>query len=231
MATGWGEQPLSIDDDPQKLPPELRTTLDGRLRRWFFRTWPPQQLLPDAEPVYVKSWLYVAGIMTLTSLVMLFATGIPLAIMGPQWWMGSSLGGFFDSMHYWAVQLFFLFLFAHFISVFLMGAFRGRRALTWMLGMLAFLVGVVTALTGYASLQDFEAQWITTQGKDCINSTGMGWFFNLLDTSQMLTLHVVVLPLTALGVVAIHLLWVRKRGIAPPYDALESHLTREEGAT
>jgi ubiquinol-cytochrome c reductase cytochrome b subunit len=59
----------------------------------------------------------------------------------------------------------------------------------------------------------------------------MGWFLNLLDTSQMITLHVVVLPLTALGIVAIHLLWVRKRGIAPPFDALESHLTREEGAT
>lgn len=231
MATGWGEQPVSIDDDPQKLPPELRTTLDGRMRRGFFRTWPPQQLLPDAEPIYVKSWLYVAGIMSVSSLVMLFATGIPLAIMGPQWWMRSSLGGFVHSMHFWAVQLFFLFVFAHFISVFLMGAFRGRRALTWMLGVLAFLVGVVTAFTGYASLQDFEAQWITTQGKDAINSTGMGWLFNLLDTAQMITLHVAVLPLTALGVVAMHVLWVRKRGIAPPYDALESHLTRGEGAS
>lgn len=229
MASGWGKQPIAIDDDPQKLPPDLRDTLDGRARRWLLRTWPPQQLLPDAEPIYVKSWLYVAGIMTLTSLVLLFATGIPLAIMGPEWWKKSTLGWFVDSMHFWAAQLFFLFMFAHFIGVFLMGAFRGRRALTWMLGIVAFLVGVLTAFTGYASLQDFEAQWITTQGKDAINSTGMGWLFNLLDTGQMITLHVMVLPLTAVGIVALHLLWVRKRGIVPPYDALESHLTREDG--
>jgi quinol-cytochrome oxidoreductase complex cytochrome b subunit len=231
MATGWGRYPVRIDDDPAKLPSELRDTLDGRGRRWFLSNWPPQQLLPDAEPVYVKSWLYVAGVMTLTSLILLFATGIPLAVMGPQWWQGSVLGGFVDSLHYWSVQLFFLFMFAHFISVFLMGAFRGRRALTWMLGIVAFLVGVVTAFTGYASLQDFEAQWITTQGKDAVNSTGLGWFFNLLDTAQMITLHVAVLPLTAIVVVGVHILWVRKRGIAPPYDAAPEHLADREGAS
>jgi len=39
-----------------------------------------------------------------------------------------------------------------------MGAFRGSRWITWILGMLSFLTAVVTAFTGYASLQDFEAQ-------------------------------------------------------------------------
>jgi quinol-cytochrome oxidoreductase complex cytochrome b subunit len=225
------DQAVRIDDDPARLPPELRTTIDGRLRRWALRTWPPQQLLPDAEPAYVKSWLYVAGVMTLTSLVLLFATGIPLAIMGPSWWKTSVLGGFVDSLHYWSVQLFFLFMFAHFISVFLMGAFRGRRGLTWLIGIVAFLAGVVTAFTGYASLQDFEAQWITTQGKDAINSTGMGWLLNLLDTGQSITMHVAVLPLAALGIVGIHILLVRRRGIAPPYDAVEAHLSDKEGAS
>jgi quinol-cytochrome oxidoreductase complex cytochrome b subunit len=228
---GWGNQPVRFEDDPQKLPPALRNTLDGRGRRWFLGGWPPRRLLPDTEPIYVRSWFYVAGVCTLASLVMLVVTGIPLAILGPEWWTGTTVGAFFDSLHFWAVELFFLFMFAHFVSVFLMGAFRGRRAFTWMLGVTAFFVSVVTALTGYVSLQDFEAQWVATQGKDAVNATGLGFVFNTLNVGQMITLHVVVLPLTAIGIVGIHILWVRRRGVVPPYDALDEHVTGEEGAT
>ena len=218
-----GEDAVVIVDDPAKLPPELRNTLDGRGRRWFLKNWPPQQLVPDAEPVYVKSWLYTMGVATLASLIVLIVTGIVLAIFGPEWWTTTKIGAFFDGLHYWSVELFFLFMMVHFLASFLMGAFRGRRWATWMLGMLSFLTAVVTAFTGYASLQDFEAQWITTQGKDAINSTGMGGLLNLLNPGQMITMHVVLLPAIVLVVVSIHLLWVRKHGITPPYDAREEH--------
>jgi quinol-cytochrome oxidoreductase complex cytochrome b subunit len=226
-----GENKVIIVDDPAKLPPELRKTLDGRTRRWFFRSWPPQQLLPDAEPIFVKSWFYVFGVLTLVSLIMLIVSGVILSIFGPEWWLNTTIGAYVDALHYWAVQLFFLFMFVHFIAVFLMGAFRGRRWATWMLGILAFLVSVATAFTGYASIQDFEAQWITTQGKDAINSTGLGSFFNLLNPGQMITMHVILFPLIALGIVAIHVLWVRKHGIAAPYDAREEHLAPAEEVT
>jgi quinol-cytochrome oxidoreductase complex cytochrome b subunit len=219
-----------IDDDPARLPPSLRDTLDGRARRWFFRTWPPAQLLPDAEPVYVKSWLYTFGVATLAALVMLFGSGIVLAVFGPEWWMQSRLGAWCGALHYWAVQLFFLFMFAHFIAVFLMGAFRGRRV-TWMLGVLAFATSAVTGLTGFSSLQNFEGQWVTTQAKDAMNAAGVGGVLNLLDTGRILTLHVVVLPVVVLVVVGVHILWVRKHGIAPPYDARPEDLSSEEGAT
>lgn len=216
------EPPLIIVDDPAKYPPELRDTLDGRARRWFFRNWPPQRLLPDTEPVYVKSWLYVFGVATLVALIMLFVSGTVLAIFGPEWWLQSYIGGWFGAMHYWAVQLFFLFMLAHVLAVFIMGAFRGRRV-TWMLGVLTFLVAAVTGLTGFVSLQDFEGQWVATQAKDAINSTGMGGLLNLLNLGQVLTLHVIVLPLATLGLAALHLLWVRRHGIAPPYDANPNH--------
>jgi len=219
----WGMDRVRIDDDPAKLPQELRRTLDGRARRWFLGTWPPQQLMPDAEPVFIKSWFYTMGVATLACIITLFATGILLALGGPEFWLTNRVGQFVDQLHYWAVVLLFLFMTVHWVSVFLMGGFRGRR-FTWMLGVLSLLVCVVTAFTGYASLQDYEAQWITTQGKDAINSTGIGAFFNLLNTGQILTIHVIVLPLAVLLFVAVHLLLVRKHGIAPPYDAVEEHL-------
>lgn len=219
-----GEEAVVIIDDPARLPPALRGTLDGRSRRWFLRNWPPQQLLPDAEPVYIKSWLYTMGVATLASLILLIVTGIILAVFGPEWWTTTKIGAFADGLHYWAVELFFLFMFVHFLASFLMGAFRGSRWTTWMLGILAFLTSVVTAFTGYSSLQDFEAQWITTQGKDAIASTGMSALFNLLNPGQMITMHVVLFPALVLAIVAGHLLFVRKHGITPPYDAREEHL-------
>ena len=219
-----GEEAVVIVDDPAKYPPELRATLDGRARRWFMRSWPPQQLVPDAEPIYVKNWLYTMGVATLASMIMLFITGILLAIFGPEWWTTTKLGAFVDGLHYWSVELFFLFMMVHFLGSFFMGAFRGKRWLTWILGMLSFLTAVVTGFTGYSSLQDFEAQWLTTQGKDAINSTGMGALFNIMNPGQMITMHVVLFPVILLVVVGIHLLWVRKHGITPPYDAREEHL-------
>ncbi len=219
-----GKEVVVVVDDPAKYPPELRGTLDGRTRRWFMRNWPPQQLLPDAEPIYVKNWLYTMGVATLASMIMLFITGILLAIFGPEWWTTTKLGAFVDGLHYWSVELFFLFMMVHFLGSFFMGAFRGKRRLTWILGMLSFLTGVVTAFTGYSSLQDVEAQWLTTQGKDAINSTGMGALFNIMNPGQMITMHVVLFPALLITVVGIHLLWVRKHGITPPYDAREDHL-------
>ncbi len=221
-AADYGMDRVLIDDDPAKLPPELRRTLDGRARRWFLRTWPPQQLMPDAEPAYVRSWFYTMGVASLACIITLFVTGILLALGGPEFWLTNRVGQFIDQLHYWAVVLLFLFMTVHWISVFLMGGFRGRR-FTWMLGVLSMMACVVTAFTGYASLQDYEAQWITTQGKDAINSTGIGGLFNLLNTGQVLTIHVIVMPLAVLLFIAVHLLLVRKHGIAPPYDAREEH--------
>ena len=228
--SGDRDLPVVIDDDPSKLPPALRDTLDGRARRAFLRTWPPRQLLPDAEPAYVRSWFYVFGVATLAALGMLLASGIVLAVFGPEWWLRSRLGAWFGALHYWSVQLFFLLMFAHFVAVFVTGAFRGRKV-TWALGMLSFAVSAVTGLTGFASLQNFEGQWVTTQAKDAMNAAGAGGILNLLNTGRILTLHVVVLPVVVVGLVGLHVLWVRKHGVVPPYDARPEHLSSEEGAT
>jgi quinol-cytochrome oxidoreductase complex cytochrome b subunit len=223
-----GMQRVEIVDDPAVMAPELRGTLDGRARRWFLTTWPVKRLVPDAEPVYVKSWLYTLGVLTLASFIMLVLSGMVLAVFGPEWWLTNPVGHFMDSVHYWAVQLLFLFMATHFVSVFLMGAYRGKRGLTWVIGAVAFLASVATAFTEYASLQDYEAQWITTQGKDAISATGMGAFFNLLNPGQMITMHIVLFPLIVFGVVGAHLLWIRLHGICPPYDVPEEHLAPEE---
>ena len=76
-----------------------------------------------------------------------------------------------------------------------MAAWRGRRAMTWITGAVAFLVSIGTAFTGYLSQQNFDSQWIGGQAKDGLNASGIGAFFNVLNYGQMLLWHVVLLPL------------------------------------
>ena len=80
-----------------------------------------------------------------------------------------------------------------------MAAWRGRRALTWITGVVAFVGSIATAFTGYLVQQNFDSQWIATEAKDGLNSVGVGAWFNVLNIGQMLLWHVLLLPL-ALGV-------------------------------
>jgi ubiquinol-cytochrome c reductase cytochrome b subunit len=91
----------------------------------------------------------------------------------------------------------------------------------WVTGAVTFLVAIPAALTGYVSQQNFDAQWISTQAKDALNAAGIGPFWNLLNFGQMYSYHVLLLPLAVLGIVAAHILLVRKHGIVPPFRLLD----------
>ncbi|HEY4894992.1 MAG TPA: cytochrome b N-terminal domain-containing protein, partial [Solirubrobacteraceae bacterium] len=88
----------------------------------------------------------------------------------------------------------------------------------WMTGAVTFLVAVPTALTGYVSQQNFDAQWIATQSKDGLNSVGAGAFFNVTNFGQMYSYHVLLLPLAVVGLVSAHVLLVRRHGVVPPFE-------------
>lgn len=191
----------------------------GALRRAGLRALPPEQLLPDEQPVYVASWVYVFGVATIAALFVVIGSGLVLAVEGPTWWHRSSVGLFFNSMHLWSVELFFFFMIIHLWAKFLMAAWRGRRAMTWVTGAVAFVVSIGAAFTGYLSQQNFSSQWIASQAKDGLNSVGIGAFFNVLDFGQMFTWHVVLLPLGIVVLVVVHVLLVRKHGVVPPFPA------------
>ncbi len=182
---------------------------------------PEGQALPDRQPAYVASWIYVFGVLTIASLVVVLGSGVVLTIGGYLWWHHSTLGHFVNSMHLWSVELFFASMVIHLWGKFWMAAWRGNRALTWITGMIAFLASIGAAFTGYLSESDFTSQWIAAEGKDGINAIGVGAFFNVLNASQMLLWHVVLLPL-AVGLIAVcHVILVRRHGVVPPIDAVD----------
>src|SRR5689334_22528596 len=85
----------------------------ARVRGRATASLPPEKLLPDEQPSYVSSWIYVFGVLTLSSLVVLIATGTILALKGPAWWHFTGVGHFLNSMHLWAVELFFFSMVIH----------------------------------------------------------------------------------------------------------------------
>ena len=180
---------------------------------------PEGEALPDRQPAYVSSWIYVFGVLTIAAFLVVLVSGGLLAIGGAAWWHTSSLGHFVNSLHLWSVELFFAVMVIHLWGKFWMAAWRGKRTLTWVIGVIAFVTSIGTAFTGYLSQSNFDSQWIGAEGKDGINAIGVGAFFNVLNPGQMLLWHVVLLPL-AVGILAVwHVILVRRHGVVPPIDA------------
>src|SRR5690242_21282038 len=94
----------------------------ARLRNRISRTVPEGQWLPDRQPAYVASWIYVFGVATIAALIVVIATGCVLAIEGSAWWHTSSLGHFVNSTHLWSVELFFACMVIHLWGKFFMAA-------------------------------------------------------------------------------------------------------------
>ena len=205
--------------EPQPRP--AHDTWTAALTRWVEGLVPRGQWLPDRQPVYVASWIYVFGVACLASLVVIIVSGLVLALGGVAWWHASTIGHFVNSVHLWSVELFFATMVIHLWGKFFMASWRGNRGLTWATGALAFFGSLGTAFTGYLIQTNFDAQWISTQAKDGLNAAGIGAWFNVMDLGQMMLWHVSLLPLVVGAIVLVHIVLVRRRGVAPPIGATE----------
>ena len=187
---------------------------------------PPGQVLPDQQPAYVASWIYVFGVATLAALVVVVGSGVVLAMGGAAWWHTSSFGHFVNSVHLWSVELFFAAMVIHLWGKFWMAAWRGNRGLTWATGVVSFVASIGAAFTGYLVQSNFDSQWISGEAKDGINSIGIGGFFNVLNPGQMLLWHVTLLPV-AVGIITVmHVVLVRRHGVVPPLDDEREEVVR-----
>jgi hypothetical protein len=177
-----------------------------------------ERLVPGRQPTYVASWTYAFGVLASAALIVALASGAILSFKGPAWWHVTGVGHFFNSIHLWAVELFFVLMVLHLWAKYWTAAWRGGRSRVWIIGAISFLVSLPTAMTGYLSQQNFDAQWLATQAKNGLNSIGAGAFFNVTDFGQMYSYHVLLLPLALVLMVAAHVLLVRRHGLVPPFE-------------
>lgn len=204
-----GGRPHTSDDDVGRM-------WTNRLRTRIVGTFPPEKLLPDRQPAYVASWIYVFGVATIAAFILLVVSGLVLSAEGPAWYHTSTVGHFVNSVHFWSVQLFMLSMVVHIWGKFWMAAWRGNRGMTWITGAVAFFASIGTAFTGYLVQSNFESQWISFEAKDGLNAIGVGAWFNVANVGQMLLLHVCLLPVVVGVIVVWHVLLVRKHGVVPP---------------
>jgi hypothetical protein len=209
--------------DPYAAAPGDERMWTARVRRGVMSALPPNKLLPDRQPAYVASWVYVFGVGSLAALGVAIVSGFALALGGPDWWHYNPVGHFFNSLHLWSVELFMALLVIHLWGKFWMAAWRGRRTMTWITGVVAFVASIVECFTGYLSQQNFDSQWISTSGKDAFNAVGVGAFFNVMNFGQMLMWHIVLLPIILIAIVGAHVLLVRVRGVSHPLPVTRPH--------
>jgi Cytochrome b subunit of the bc complex len=188
------------------------------IRHFLERRLPLRHLLPDRQPFYVGSWVYVFGVVAIAGLIWVVGSGVVLAFFGPQWWHQSGVGRFVNSLHLWSVQVFFVFMVLHLWGQYFMAGWRDGRAATWMVGVVIFAVSIVTAFTGFVSQQNFAGQWIAVNAKDATNSAGIGSFFNVLNFGQMYGLHIMLLPVLVTTLVVAHIVLVRMHGVVRPIE-------------
>jgi ubiquinol-cytochrome c reductase cytochrome b subunit len=189
------------------------------LRGYLVSNFPLRKLLPDREPAYVASVLYTMGVLTLASLIIAIASGTIIALGGVSFWHTNTFGAFMNSVHFWSVQSMFLFMAVHFMTAFFTMGWRGGRGWTWITGVVAFIVSILTAFTGFLMMTNWDSQWIGQQAKDAFNALGIGSIWNVMNAGQQFALHMVVTVGLLLAVVSIHLGLIRRRGVAPPPGA------------
>ena len=202
------------------------------IRHLLERRLPLTHLLPDRQPVFVGSWVYIFGVVSIAGLIWVVGSGVVLAFFGPQWWHQSGVGRFVNSLHLWSVQVFFVSMVLHLWGQYFMAGWRDGRAKTWMVGVVIFAFSIVTAFTGFISQQNFDGQWIAVNAKDATNSAGIGSFFNVLNFGQMYGLHIVLLPMLVATLVGVHVLLVRVHGVVKPIEKTRSaNPSSEESAS
>jgi ubiquinol-cytochrome c reductase cytochrome b subunit len=181
------------------------------------------------------SWAYVFGSATLTLFVLQIATGICLALVyvpSPDQAYESleylnyqaALGWYLRAVHFWGSNAMVLVMTLHMIQVFLWGAHKYPRELTWVAGVLLFLCTLGMAFTGQILRWDQDAYWglgigasIAARapyvGSALVQALLGGPIVAGRTLSRFFTLHVFVVPGLLIGLVGLHLWLVLRLGI------------------
>jgi cytochrome b-561 len=191
---------------------------------------------PNKVAIRSASWAYSLWLGTASAslFVILLVTGMLLmffyvpSVEQAYWSMKDirfavSFGWLLRNQHRWAAHLMVGTSFLHMVRVFFTGAYRGTRALNWLVGVTLLLATLLLSFTGYLLPWDQLAYWAVTVGTNIAREApvvGESVRFLLLGGTSIgqstllrfYVLHVFVLPTVVLGLFAYHMWRVRKDG-------------------
>ena len=134
-----------------------------------------------------------------------------------------SFGRLLRNQHRWAAEGMVAVVYIHMARVFFTGAYRGTRAINWVVGVILFLATLLLSFTGYLLPWDQLAFWAITVGTSIAKQApvvGPTIQFILLGGHEIgqqtllrfYVLHVFFLPVFALVLFSYHMWRVRKDG-------------------
>jgi ubiquinol-cytochrome c reductase cytochrome b subunit len=190
-----------------------------------------------AHPVPRKSasWWYVFGSAALTLFILQVVTGIMLALIyvpsAAEAWNslqylnhGVTLGWFLRAVHGWGSNFMVAVVLIHLCQVFLFGAYKFPRELTWVIGVFLLLLTLGMAFTGQVMRFDQDAYWglgigvsivsrVPLIGAQAVHMLLGGPIIAGATLSRFFALHVFLIPGLLIALVSLHLLLVLKCGI------------------
>src|ERR1700727_3111834 len=196
---------------------------------------PIREAVEHPVPRNTASWWYVFGSAALTVFILQLVTGILLAMIyvpsaGEAWSSlqalnhDVTLGWFIRALHGWGSNFMVAIVLIHMVQVFLFGAYKFPRELTWIVGVFLLLVTLGMAFTGQVLRFDQDAYWGLGIGASIASRVPVigPWAVNLMlggpiiagaTLLRFFALHVFVVPGLLIAFVAVHLLMVLKLGI------------------
>ncbi len=186
-------------------------------------------------PKSSASWFYVFGSATMLCLGVQIVTGICLALIyqpSAQEAYASlhylnyeqPLGWFLRGMHYWGSNFMVAIMLMHMTQVFVFGAYKYPRELTWVSGVILCLLTLGMAFTGQVMRWDQDAYWglgigvsmlgrVPFIGPELTHFLMGGPIIAGNSLSRFFTLHVFIIPGIVLALLSMHLRLVLSKGI------------------
>ncbi|MGD0444269.1 MAG: cytochrome b N-terminal domain-containing protein [Edaphobacter sp.] len=197
-----------------------------------------QPIIEAAEhevPENTSSWWYVFGSAATVLLVLQVMTGVLLALVyapsASNAWNSLQfldhnvrLGWFLRAMHGWGSDFMIAVVLIHMAQVFLFGAYKFPRELTWIIGVFLLLMTLGMAFTGQVLRFDQDAYWGLGIGASILSRVPVigGQLVDLMlggpiiagpTLTRFFALHVFVIPGILLAMVGLHLWMVLRLGI------------------
>jgi len=134
-------------------------------------------------------------------------------------------GWLFRQLHAWGATLMIVAVTLHMARTFFMGAYKKPRELTWLVGVVIFLVTITFGFSGYLLPWNQLSYWATTVGTEIAGAVpGIGTAIRTLmlggpnvgreTLSRFFTVHAVVLPWAMVALIGCHLVFVRAQNLA-----------------
>jgi len=194
-----------------------------------------RDVMAHPVPRETASWWYVFGSAALTVFLFQIATGILLALVyvpsaGEAWNSLQTLnhqialGWFIRALHGWGSNFMLAIVVIHMLQVFLFGAYKFPRELTWIIGVFLLLMTFGMAFTGQVLRFDQDAYWglgigasiasrVPVLGPVLVKLLLGGPIIAGATLSRFFAMHVFVIPGLLIAFVGLHVLMVLTLGV------------------